>query len=223
MRRLLLCVAFAVCGCEERKRGEYSATEPTVKSSKGVTPSPSLDPPVYRPAVKTAEKTEPAPALEPVKKVVKQEGTTEKAARLRREIESLKAQLKEKETELLKLEPAAQVKTVEVGDNLDVKNLTIGEAGRFWGPGFGSPSTVKVAEIIDENKAILVIYGESNRVIGWGWVLVRNFPTKGIADGKDLGGDAQFKVVGTETYQGKTEKYQGKTFYVVEPYTPKKK
>ena len=60
MRRLLLCGVFAVLGCEERKRGEYSATEPTVKSSKGVTPSPSPELPVYKPAVKAEEKTEPA-------------------------------------------------------------------------------------------------------------------------------------------------------------------
>jgi hypothetical protein len=140
-----------------------------------------------------------------------------KIDQLRKEVAELKSRLAVKEAELAKLDPVKEVAYLN-------GTLTVGTAGRFGVAtsrtivtpdgkavkvGGIETATVKVSKVIDANKAILTNVGVANGVIA------RNFPTKDIADGATIGPSQYFRVVGTE-------KYNGRTFFVVEPYTPRK-
>lgn len=203
-------------------------------------PQPKLLPTPATPPPEAAVSKPPAPAKSPTtpRIVPKSESNEEKAARLRREIEGLNAQTKAKEAELAKLDPPPE--TVEV-DYLDPFDMKPGQAGRFGagmrasGPvrlppalqqgsaGAASaiararagnqsqPVAVRILQIINTTQALVMVETAGDNAT----VLLVNFPTKGLADGKYLD-DQKYKVLGTV-------KMAGQTYYRVEPYTPKPK
>jgi hypothetical protein len=87
--------------------------------------------------------------------------------------------------------------------------LEVGQVGR-WRADTGGDFEWRVAEVIDARRMVLVLPGLPDSP-----VLVRGRPTAGIADGKRLTLAGEWRVAGTE-------KYSGRTYYVVEPAEAKK-
>lgn len=136
---------------------------------------------------------------------------------LKKAIAEKKAEVAKLEAELAKLEPKTPPKEVEY---LFAKVLEVGTAGPFGMTSIfamrtsHSPAPITVEKVIDETRMIVSIttHGRGFATTSPSQVLMIETNTKGLADGKFLGVDAgSFEVIGTQ-------KYEGKTYYVVKPY-----
>jgi hypothetical protein len=87
--------------------------------------------------------------------------------------------------------------------------LEVGQVGRFRAD-TGGDFEWRVVEVIDARRMIVTLPGLPDSPI-----LVKGRPTAGIADGKRLTLPGEWKVAGTE-------RYSGRTYYVVEPVGAKK-
>lgn len=146
----------------------------------------------------------------------------EDVAKLRKEIVELRRQLASKEAELAKLDPVQPVPF------LFATSLKVGTAGPF-GAGLtqngkqlqpAELDTFKVVKVIDTERA--VVRAASNTVVKNGvsqttygeFILI--YPTKGLAD--EMGvkpATRAYRVTGTE-------KFNNKTYFTVEPFSPPK-
>ncbi len=137
---------------------------------------------------------------------------------LRKEITSKRAELAKLESELAKLEPLKQV------DYLWPNEMKVNTFGAFGevsqlknGRLVYSLGTLKVAKVVD-GKRMLITVVPGRGIIPLGepiQILVNNFDTAEIVDGKIINPSPIFKVTGTETLDGKK-------YFAVEPYTPPK-
>ena len=95
-------------------------------------------------------------------------------------------------------------------------NMEVGQVGEFWPDGEGLPGARDVVEYIiaevGDGWLALRIKG-----VGAGppVVLVRGVPTKGLVD------DRRWKPTGEWKVEG-TERYNGKTVFTLRPHKPKK-
>ena len=87
-------------------------------------------------------------------------------------------------------------------------DLEVGQVG-FFRASNGADFEWRVAEVIDADRMVLVLPGTPNNP-----VLVKGKATAGLADGKRITLPGEWRVAGTE-------KYSGRTYYVVEPATKK--
>lgn len=137
----------------------------------------------------------------------------EKADKLRKEIADLRSQLSAKEAELAMLDP------VNVVDYLWTFKMKPGDAGTF-GQVVTRPKTeyaparIRVEKVVDKLSMIISIIGESGKDPVQ--VLVSDFDTTGVADGKTFPSPT-FRVLGTK-------KVGDRTYAHVEPWKipPKK-
>jgi hypothetical protein len=157
----------------------------------------------------------------------------EKADKLRKEIAELRKQLSEKEAELAKLDPVKMV------DYLWTNKMEPGDVGPF-GSTFSVPETVKtgqrtsrtyttsarlrVVKVLDKESMIIAVLSDGG-IPDKVRVLVTNFDTTGIADGRILTATREkpspvFRVLGTKKIEETT--YAHVELWTL-PYKPPKK
>ena len=132
-----------------------------------------------------------------------------KIAALEKEIVEQKNKLAALQAELARLKPAP----AEAVTFLKLHRPSVGDSG-FLDPGPGRPP--KIVKILDDATILLVVGSETADPLA---VLVK-LPTKGLAEDRVLD-DA--KVLAGLWKCTRSEKYQGKTHYVIEPVAPPKK